>query len=88
MKKSGAIFSVCAFWMGQSAFACEVCKNNQPGMLKNISHGTGPGGILDYLIIWSAVFFVSVTLFLSIKYLVKPHETSSNHIKNIVVEKS
>ena len=66
-------------------WACDVCKSNQPKALAGITHGTGPEGNLDYIIIWSAVTIVSVTLLLSIKYLVKPNETGVNHIKNIVV---
>lgn len=71
-----------------AAFACELCKKNQPRMLENITHGAGPTGTLDYVIIWSAVVIVSITLFLSIKYLVKPQETDSSHIKNIVLNQN
>lgn len=68
-------------------WACDVCQNNQPKVLKNITHGTGPQGNWDYIIIWSAVVIVAITLFLSIKYLVKPKETAPGHIKNMVIEK-
>jgi len=35
-------------------------------------------------IIWISVAIVLVTLFLSIKYLVRPKENDPNHIKNVV----
>ncbi len=66
--------------------ACEVCQNNQPKMLKNITHGTGSQGNTDYIIIWSAVVIVAVTLFFSIKFLIRPKEAAPDHIKNITIE--
>ncbi|MFN4762922.1 hypothetical protein ACKGJN_07360 [Gillisia sp. Q332] len=69
----------------QITFACEVCKNNQPKGLENITHGAGPTGTLDYIITWTAVVIVSVTLFYSVKYLVKPKENNPDHIKNSIL---
>lgn len=69
----------------QITFACELCKKNQPKGLENITHGTGPTGTLDYIITWTAVVIVSVTLFYSIKYLVKPKENNPDHIKNSIL---
>lgn len=68
-----------------SIFACEVCEKNQPAVLKGITHGEGPQGQWDYLIIWIAVVIVAITLLLSIKYLVWPREKNPSHIKNIVL---
>lgn len=65
---------------------CEVCKSNQPEALQGITHGTGPQGNMDYIIIWSAVLIVAVTLLLSLKYIFKPRESEVNHIKNIVLK--
>jgi len=67
-------------------WACEVCKEKQPRVLQGITHGAGPDGNTDYMIIWSAVVIVTITLLLSIKYLVKPKENAPGHIKNIIVE--
>lgn len=69
-----------------NAFACEVCKKNQPEALQDISHGTGAQANLDYFIIWSAVIIVGITLFFSLKYLIRPNEGKREHIKNIVVD--
>ncbi|HZJ37498.1 MAG TPA: hypothetical protein VFD29_12830 [Gillisia sp.] len=69
----------------QLTLACELCKKNQPKGLENITHGTGPTGTLDHIITWTAVVIVSVTLFYSIKYLVKPKENDPDHIKNSIL---
>lgn len=69
----------------QITFACELCKKNQPKGLENITHGTGPTGTLDYIITWTAIVIVSVTLFYSVKYLVKPKENNPDHIKNSIL---
>jgi hypothetical protein len=67
------------------AMACELCKKNQPKVLENITHGAGPTGTLDYIITWTAVVIVTVTLIMSIRLLIKPREVDSDHIKNIVL---
>ncbi len=69
-----------------NTWACEVCESKQPKILKGITHGSGPTGTMDYIITWSAVVIVGVTLYLSIKYLIKPKETAPDHIKNITVQ--
>lgn len=67
------------------AWSCPVCDSNQPEGLENVTHGTGPTGIVDFIITWTAVIIVGITLFLSVKYLVKPKEHRRDHIKNIVI---
>lgn len=66
--------------------ACEVCQKNQPKVLRNITHGTGPQGNIDYIIIWSAIIIVALTLFFSLKYLIRPKGNASDHIKNSIIE--
>lgn len=39
--------------------------------------------LVDGIIIWVAVIIVLLTLYLSIKFLVKPNENDPKHIKNI-----
>lgn len=70
------------------AFACEVCEKNQPKPLRGITHGIGPTGTIDYIIIAVAAVLVSVALFWSIKFLVRPKEGNSDHIKNIVLNEN
>lgn len=84
MKKTiSSIFFILFFGIS-GAFACDVCQKNQPAVLKNITHGVGPQGNLDYIIIWSAAAIVLVAAIFSIKYMIKPKENNNSHIKNIV----
>lgn len=77
--------TVVLFLLGQQvAMACDVCKKNQPTGFKNITHGAGPTGTIDYVIMATALVIVLATLYLSFKYLIKPRENNPDHIKNIV----
>lgn len=71
--------------VGISARACPVCEKQQPELLRGITHGAGPDSNWDYVIIWSMVLVVAVTLFFSLKWLLNPGEKSSNHIKRTVL---
>lgn len=75
------IFSLTALY----SICCPVCEKNQPEILKGITHGVGPEGKWDYLIIWATVAIVLVTLFYSIKWLIKPGEEKSTHIKRLII---
>ena len=87
--KGAGIFVALIFVMLSvgNALACEVCKKNQPEVLQDISHGTGAQANLEYIIIWSAVVIVAITLYFSAKFLIRPNEGNRGHIKNIVVDK-
>lgn len=80
-----AVISFLFFFAGVASFACEVCERNQPKPLKGITHGAGPSGGVDYFIAGVAVVTVGLSLFLAIKYLVRPKEGQPDHIKNIVL---
>lgn len=83
--KKRALLVAWLFFFGQyMAFACDLCKENQPKGFENIAHGAGPSGDFDYYIIWGAVIIVAFTLFYSLKYLINPKENNPDHIKNIV----
>lgn len=69
-------------------FACDVCQKNQPKVLQNITHGEGPQGNLDYVIIWTATAIVLLALGMSLKYLIQPNEADKKHIKNIVCDEN
>jgi len=84
MKKKFLITTL-VFLIGQQiALACDVCKKNQPAGFENITHGAGPSGTIDYIIIFTASIIVLFTLYLCFKYLIKPQENDPEHIKNIV----
>jgi len=76
-----------ALLIGAIGMACPVCKEQQPEGFENITHGQGPEGNMDYIIMGVALLIVGYTLVMSIKYLVKPKERSQHHIKNIVLDK-
>jgi hypothetical protein len=82
------VLTVCFFAMNIPVFACEVCQRNQPEPLKGITHGIGPTGNLDYIIIGVASVIVIAAFVLSVKYLVWPKEKNSGHIKNIVLNEN
>lgn len=84
MKKT--IFPIIVLFLQASiAVACPVCDKQQPKILQGISHGTGPQSNWDYAIVWAAVIIVLVTLFYTVKWLVKPGEKSGDHIKRTVL---
>ncbi|HLS70697.1 MAG TPA: hypothetical protein VK027_03470 [Chitinophagaceae bacterium] len=86
MKKIAFLISIFLLSIPYGLFACEVCEKNQPKVLQGVTHGAGPQGNIDYIITWSAVVIVGITLFYSLKFLIKPKEDNPEHIKNIVVE--
>lgn len=84
MKKVLSVFTVLFFLGNKISWACDVCQKNQPAGFQNITHGPGPSGMVDYIIIWTGVIIVAATLYLSLKYLIRPKENNPDHIKNIV----
>ncbi|WP_299183982.1 hypothetical protein [uncultured Aquimarina sp.] len=70
------------------SFACDLCKKNQPKGLEDITHGEGPEGNIDYIIMYSAIIIVGYTLIMSLKYLIKPKEKEDSHIKNLVLNEN
>jgi len=78
MKRNISTFVVFLFSLA-GAFACELCKSHQPEMLKDIAHGTGPQGTIDYVIMWSAVVIVFITLVLSIRFLIQPDKLDEKY---------
>lgn len=86
MKKTLFFFFALALsLLAPVAIACDVCKRNQPVVLKGTAHGAGPDSQWDYLIIALVAVSVVVTLWLSLKWLIKPGEQSAMHIKRTVL---
>lgn len=85
MKRTNTYIAILLFLVPFELLACELCQQKQPKALRGITHGTGPNGDIDYIIIWGAVIIVAITLLLSIKYLVRPKESAPDHIKNITI---
>lgn len=84
MKIKFFITALIVFLGQQVAFACDVCKKQQPAGFENITHGAGPSGTIDYVIIFTATAVVLFTVYLTVKYLFRPCENNPEHIKNIV----
>ncbi len=68
------------------AIACPVCERNQPKVLRGIVHGAGPESNWDYVSVAITAIIACFTLFYSIKWLVKPGEKNSNHIKYSILK--
>jgi len=77
--------SLLALLFNLPIWACEVCEKQQPAILKGISHGTGPQSGWDMPIIYVSGVIVLVTLFFSVKFLVKPNEGAEDHIKRSIL---
>lgn len=76
---------ICLLGNSILAIACAVCEKQQPKVLRGISHGAGPESNWDYVIVWATVVIVLLTLFYSVKWLIKPGEKSEHHIKRFIL---
>jgi len=70
---------------GASIIACPACTSQQPRLFRGITHGVGPDSRWDYLIVGVAVAIVVVSLYFSIKWLIRPGERSETHIKQFIL---
>jgi hypothetical protein len=61
--------------------ACPVCERNKPEILKGVTHSQGPDSIWDYVIVSVVAIIALLTLFYSVKWLLKPDEKNAEHIK-------
>ena len=71
--------------MGNQLFACPVCEKQQPKVLQGVTHGAGPQSQWDYVIVWVGVVIVLLTLFYSLKWIIRPGEKSVSHIKQHIL---
>jgi hypothetical protein len=69
----------------QTFSTCPVCEKQQPKITQGLTHGTGPNSNWDWVIITIFVLITLLTFFYSLKYLIKPDEKSSNHIKQSIL---
>jgi len=88
MKVKQSILVLVVGLLATTGYACPVCERNQPKLLKGVVHGAGPDSQWDYLIIGIVAIIVVLTLFFSVKWLVKPGEKQGNHIKRTVLNES
>lgn len=83
MKK--LIFLIAFVCQGLVIFACPACEKQQPKLLRGITHGAGPSGNMDYVIVIAAVLLTGVIFFYALKWMIKPGEKDLNHIKRTVL---
>lgn len=67
------------------ALACEVCKKQQPKVLRGITHGAGPQSDWDYVVVGCAVILVLISLFYAVKWIMHPGEKEREHVKNSIL---
>ena len=79
MKKSFVTLLLCL--LTAVVFACPVCERNKPKVLQGITHGTGPNSNWDYVIVIVVAIIAVFTLFYSVKWLIRPNENNTDHIK-------
>lgn len=66
-------------------WACPACEKNQPKITQGLTHGTGPQSNWDWLIIGVMTAITVLTFIFSLKYLIKPGEKNTNHIKQTIL---
>ena len=54
------------------ALACPLCQKNQPKGFANITHGVGPGGPFDYVMLYGSIAVVVFTFGLFFRHLFRP----------------
>lgn len=77
--------TLCTLLPALGTMACPACEKQQPKLLQGITHGTGPEGPMDMVIVWFMVAIVLLTLFFSVKWIIRPGEKSDDHIKRFIL---
>jgi len=70
--------------LAQFNLACPVCERQQPKATMGLTHGAGPGSNWDWVIIIFMTILTLLTLYFSIKFLVKPGEKGKDHVKQSI----
>jgi len=72
----------------QIVSACPVCEKQQPKITQGLTHGAGPQSNWDWVIIAIIAAITLLTFLYSLKYLIKPGEKNTNHIKQSILSNS
>lgn len=83
--KRVVIVLICLTCMPLLSAACEVCKRQQPEMLRGITHGAGPQSGWDYAIVAVTIVIAVVSLYYCVKWMVDPGEKENAHIKRRIL---
>lgn len=65
--------------------ACPICEKSQPKITAGLTHGAGPQSNWDWLIIAVITLITVLTFIYSLKFLIKPGEQNSDHIKKTIL---
>ena len=85
--KSFLLTVVLVFVANTVTFACEACNQNQPKILRNITHGSGPQSNWDYFVVIAMVLITVYTLYATIRcFLTRKTELKYNDIKNTILK--
>ena len=84
--KKRTLFVLASLLTATIAIACPVCERNQPKVLRGIVHGQGPDSQWDYPIIGLVAVVVLLTAYFTVKWLIRPGERYSGHIKRTILE--
>jgi len=69
----------------QVVMACPVCEKQQPKITQGLTHGAGPQSNWDWVIIAVITAITLLTFIFSLKYLIKPKEKNTDHIKRLIL---
>lgn len=61
-------------------WACPVCDKRQPKGFAGITHGVGPSGVFDYLMLYGSILVVVLTAGLFIRFALWP-ESARNLVR-------
>lgn len=86
MKNIKFVLSLVFLLMIDFIYACDACKLEQPKITSSFTHGQGPRGNIDWIIVGVVTVITLFTLIYSIKYLAKPGEKKESHIKYSILE--
>lgn len=67
------------------AVACEVCNPGQAEFFRELTHGLSPRGIIDWILVAITAIIVMITFIYSLKFLLRPGEKNSDHIKRTIL---
>lgn len=71
--------------MIQILLFCPACTASQPKIISAISHGPGPDSRWDYIIALAFALITIATAYYSIRFLVRPRESATDHIKRSIL---
>jgi len=86
MKKIISLLTLLMIVSHAAVFACDACKKKQSVVFGGLTHGKTPDSQWDYVIVLVMVVVVLLTLFYSVKWLIRPGEKSQDHIKKFILE--